>query len=78
MNQTQNAKTTARPLSAGNVWMREARDRTADLRARLLTGDAEAAQVTRSTFHLLRWEHLGRRIFPLPDDQVNPGRGGDQ
>ncbi len=72
MERTQKPGTSARALPGQNAWLREARDRTVGLRARLLTGDAEAAQVTRGTFHLLHWEHRGQQIFPLEDDQKNP------
>jgi hypothetical protein len=74
MDRTQKPRTPARAFPGGN-WLQHARDRTAGLRARLLTGDAEAAQVTRGTFHLLHWEHRGRQIYPLPGDQKNPRRG---
>ncbi len=74
MDRTQKPRTPARAFPGGN-WLQQARDRTAGLRARLLTGDAEAAQVTRGTFHLLRWEHRGRQIYPLPDDQKTSRRG---
>ncbi len=75
MDRTQTPRTSARALPGPNAWLRAARDRTVGLRARLLTGDAEAAQATRGTFHLLRWEHRGQQIFPLLDDQKNPRRG---
>ena len=78
MERTQTARTSARALPGRNARLRGARGRTAGLRARLLTGDAEAAQVTRGTFHLLHWEHRGQQIFPLPDDQKNPRRRGDR
>jgi hypothetical protein len=61
-----------------NTRLREESDRTVDLRARLLTGDAEAARVARGTFRLLHWEHQGQQILPLPDDQKNPRRRGDR
>mgnify|MGYP001079079838 CR=1 FL=1 len=76
MDRTQKLRTSARALPGPNAWLRAAHDRTAGLRARLLTGDAEAAQVTRGTFRLLYWEHQGQQIFPLRDDQKNPGRRG--
>ncbi|MFI5339722.1 MAG: hypothetical protein ACHQ7N_07780 [Candidatus Methylomirabilales bacterium] len=75
MDRTQKPRTSARALSGWNAWLRIACDRTAGLRARLLTGDAEAAQVTRGRFHLLYWEHRGQQIFPLRDDQKNPRQG---
>ena len=75
MDRTQKPRTSARALPGWNAWLRGACDRTAGLRARLLMGDAEAAQVTRGTFHLLHWEHRGQQIFPLPDEQTNPRRG---
>ncbi len=75
MDRTQPPRTFARALPGWNAWLQRARDRTAGLRTRLLTGDTEAAQVTRGTFHLLYWEHQGQQIFPLPDDQKNPRRG---
>jgi hypothetical protein len=74
MDRTQKPRTSARAWPGRSAWLREACDRTAGLRARLLTGDAEAAQVTRGTFHLLYWEHRGQQIFPLRDDQTNPRR----
>lgn len=74
MDRTQTPRTSARTWPGRSAWLREACGRTAGLRARLLTGDAEAAQVTRGTFHLLYWEHRGQRIFPLRDDQKNPRR----
>jgi hypothetical protein len=77
MERTQKPRTSARALPGRDVWLRGARDRTVDLRARLLTGDAEAAQVTRGTFHLLHWEHRGQQILPLLDDRQNPP-GGDR
>ena len=76
MDRTQTPRTSRRALPGRNAWLREARDRTEDLRARLLTGDAEAAVVTRGTFRLLYWEHRGQQIFPLPQDQKNPWRRG--
>jgi hypothetical protein len=48
------------------------------LRARLLTGDAEAAQVTRGRFHILYWEHRGQQIIPGPDDLKNLRRRADR
>lgn len=78
MDQTQKPRTSARALPDRNTRLREESDRTVDLRARLLTGDAEAAQVARGTFRLLYWEHGGREILPLPDDQKNPRRRGDR
>jgi hypothetical protein len=75
MDRTQTPGTSARALPGRNAWQRGACERTAGLRARLLTGDAEAAQVIRDTFHLLRWEHRGQQIYPLPDDQKTPRRG---
>jgi hypothetical protein len=75
MDRTQKPRTSARVLPGWNAWLRRARDRTAGLRARLLTADAEAAQVTRGTFHLLYWEHQGQQIFPLRDDRKHPRRG---
>ena len=78
MDRTQKPRTSARALPGPNAWLREARDRTEDLRARLLMGDAEAAQVTRGTFRLLYWEHRGQQIFPLLDDQKTPRRRGDR
>ena len=78
MDRTQVPRTSARALPGPNAWLRGARDRTVDLRARLLTGDAEAAQVTRGTFHLLHWEHQGQQIFPLRADRKNPRRRGDR
>jgi hypothetical protein len=75
MDRTQKLRTSARALPGQNAWLRVACDRTAGLRARLLTGDVEAAQVTRGTFHLLYWEHRGQQIFPLRDDQKHPQRG---
>ncbi len=75
MDRTQKPRTSRRALPDPNAAPREARDRTVGLRARLLTGDAEAARVTRGTFHLLHWEHRGQQIFPLPDHQENPQRG---
>ncbi len=78
MDRTQIPRTSARALPGPNAWLREARDRTAGLRAQLLTGDAEAAQVARGTFHLVHWEHGGQQIFPLTDDQKNPRRRGDR
>ena len=74
MDRRQKPTTFAQALPARNAWLGRARDRTADLRARLLTGDTEAAQVTRGTFHLLYWEHRGRQILPLRNDQGNPRR----
>lgn len=65
-------------LTGRNSWRRRACDRTAGLRARLLTGDAEAAQVTRGRFHLLYWEHQGQQIFPLLDAQEPPRRQADR
>ena len=70
MDRRQKPTTFAQALPGRNAWLGRARDRTAHLRARLLTGDAEAAQVTRGTFHLLYWEHRGRQILPLRDDQT--------
>ena len=58
--------------------LREARERTVDLRARLLIGDAEAAQVTRGTFRLLYWEHRGRQILPLQDNGKTTRRRSDR
>jgi len=78
MDQTQRPRTAARALPDRNTRLREESDRTVDLRARLLTGDAEAAQVARGTFGLLHWEHQGQQILPLPDDQKNPRRRGDR
>jgi hypothetical protein len=78
MDRPQKPRTSARALPGRNAWLRGACDRTAGLRARLLTGDAEAAQVTRGTFHLLYWEHQGQQIFPLPDDQKDLRRRGDR
>ncbi len=75
MDRTQTPRTSAPALPGPNAWRRGACDRTAGLRARLLTGDAEAAQVIRDTFHLLHWEHRGQQIFPLPDDPKTPRRG---
>jgi hypothetical protein len=75
MNQTQKLRTSARTLPGQNAWLRVACDRTAGLRARLLAGDPEAAQITRGRFHLLYWEHRGQQIFPLRDDQKHPQRG---
>ncbi len=75
MDRTQKPRTSARVLPGQNAWLRGACERTADLRARLLTGDVEAAQVTRGRFHLLYWEHRGQQIFPLRGDQKNPRRG---
>ena len=72
MNRTQKPRTFALAWPGQNGWLRKACDRTEGLRARLLTGDAEAARVTRGTFHLLYWEHRGEQIFPLRDDQKNP------
>lgn len=74
MNRTQKPRTSARALLGWNAWLRGACDRTAGLRARLLTGDAEAAQVTGGRFHILYWEHRGKQIFPLRHDQKNPRR----
>ena len=74
MDWTQKPRIPTLALGGRNAWLRRACDRTAGLRARLLTGDAEAAQVTRGTFHLLYWEHRGQRIFPLRDDQKTPRR----
>jgi hypothetical protein len=74
-DKTRKPKTRARALPGWNASLRMACDRTVGLRARLLTGDAEAAQVTRGRFHLLYWEHRGQQIFPLRDDQENPRRG---
>ena len=73
-DQTQRPKTRARALLNWNASLRMACDRTAGLRARLLMGDAEAAQITRGRFHLLYWEHRGQQIFPLRDGQENPRR----
>ncbi|MGD0264432.1 MAG: hypothetical protein ABSD47_05660 [Candidatus Methylomirabilota bacterium] len=78
MDRTQKPRIPTLALGGRNAWLRGACDRTAGLRARLLTGDAEAAQVTRGTFHLLYWEHRGQQIFPLPDDQKNLRRRGDR
>jgi hypothetical protein len=78
MDWTQKPRKPTLALGGRNAWLRRACDRTAGLRARLLTGDAEAAQVTRGTFHLLYWEHRGQQIFPLPDDQKNLRRRGDR
>ena len=78
MDRTQTPRTAARGWAARSTWMREACDRTAGLRARLLTGDAEAAQIARGTFRLLYWEHGGRELLPLPDDQKTPRRRGDR
>jgi len=75
MDRAQKPGTSARALPGRNGWLRGACNRTAGLRARLLTGDAEAAQVIHATFHLLRWEHRGQQIFPPLDDQQNPRRG---
>jgi hypothetical protein len=77
MDRTQTPRTAAHGLPDRAAWLGRARDRTAQLRARLLTGDAEAALVTRSTFHLLHWEHRGQQIFPLQDGRknANPRRG---
>lgn len=75
MDRTQKPRIPTLALPGRNAWLRRACDRTAALRARLLTGDAEAAQVTRGRFHLLYWEHRGQQIFPLQDDQKNPRRG---
>ena len=72
MDRTQKARTSARASPGRNAWLREARERTVGLRARLLTGDVEAARVTRGTFHLLHWEHWGQQIFPLLDDPNTP------
>jgi hypothetical protein len=78
MHWTQKPRIPTLALDGRNAWLRRACDRTAGLRARLLTGDAEAAQVTRGTFHLLYWEHRGQQIFPLPDDQKNLRRRSDR
>jgi hypothetical protein len=78
MDRTQKPRTSALALPGQNAWRRRACDRTAGLRARLLTGDAEAAQVTRGTFRILYWEHRGQQIFPLPDDQKNSRRRADR
>ena len=78
MDRTQVPRTSARALPGANAWLRGARYRTVGLRARLLTGDVEAAQVTRGTFHLLHWEHRGQQIFPLPEDRKTPRRRGDR
>ena len=75
MDRTQKPKASARVLPGQDAWLRAACDRTAGLRTRLLMGDAEAAQITRGTFHLLYWEHRGQQIFPLRDDHKNPRRG---
>ncbi len=75
MDRTQKPRASARALPGSHAWLRVACDRTAGLRARLLAGDAEAAQITRGTFHLLYWEHRGQQILPLRDDQKNPRRG---
>ena len=75
MDRTQKPRTLTLALFGRKAWLRIACDRTAGLRARLLTGDAEAAQVTRGRFHLLYWEHRGQQIFPLRHDQKNPRRG---
>ncbi len=72
MDRMQKPRISRRALPDPNAGPREARHRTVGLRARLLTGDAEAAQVARGTFHLLHWEHQGQQIFPLPEDQKNP------
>ena len=69
MDLTQTPKIPMLALTGRNSWQRRACDRTAGLRARLLTGDAEAAQVTRGRFHILYWEHRGQQIIPGPDDQ---------
>ena len=78
MDRTPTTRTSARALPGQNVALRGAHDRTEDLRARLLTGEAEAAQVTGGTFHLLHWEHRGQQIFPLLDDQKNLRRRRDR
>ena len=78
MARTQTPRTAARGWPVRSAWMREACDRTAGLRARLLTGDAEAAQIARGTFRLLYWEHGGREILPLPDDRKNLRRRRDR
>ncbi len=67
MDRKQQPRTSAQALSDRHAWLGRARDRTAGLRARLLTGDPEAAQVTDGTFHVLYWQHRGQQIFPLPD-----------
>ena len=77
MDRMQRPSASARALPDRHAWGRGAHARTAGLCARLLAGDAEAAQVTRGTFHLLHWEHRGQQIFPLRDDQKNP-RPGDR
>ena len=78
MDRTEKPRTFARAVPGRNARLRGARNRTAGLRARLLTGDAEAAQVARGTFHLLHGEHRGREIFPLPDDHRTPRRRSDR
>ena len=75
MDRTQKPRTSARAWPGRSAWLRMGCERTAGLRARLLTGDAEAAQVTRGRFHLLYWEHRGQQIFPLRNDQKHPQRG---
>ena len=72
MDRTQKPRSPVLELPGRNSRLRLACDRTAGLRARLLTGDSETAQVTRGRFHLLYWEHRGQQIFPLRDDQKNP------
>jgi hypothetical protein len=78
MDRTQTPRISALALSGRNAWRRRACDRTAGLRARLLAGDAEAAQVTRGRFHILYWEHRGQQIIPGPDDQKSRGRRADR
>jgi len=78
MDRTETPRTSACALPGRSAWRRRACDRTAGLRARLLKGDVEAAQVTRGTFHFLYWEHRGQQIFPLPDAQETPRRRGDR
>ncbi|HSC71682.1 MAG TPA: hypothetical protein VLH58_10040 [Candidatus Methylomirabilis sp.] len=75
MDRTQKPRIPFGVLPGRSARLRIACDRTAALRARLLTGDAEAAEVTRGRFHLLYWEHQGQQIFPLRDEQKRPHRG---